>query len=98
MTPEDEPQVSAFMITSQDNDHLEARSLGDDDSMADSDSGYWATGESTHSVTSSIYDYENAHGRTYGRKPPLTLLNSLPADITLITVASITCPTIWMNK
>lgn len=53
------------MSTLLEGDDLEARSMDEDDSLADSDSGYWATGESTRSVTSSIYAYEEAHGRTY---------------------------------
>jgi cyclopropane fatty-acyl-phospholipid synthase-like methyltransferase len=53
------------MATLHQDDNFEARSLSEDDSLADSDSGYWAAGESTRSVTSSIYNYETVHGRTY---------------------------------
>jgi SAM-dependent methyltransferase len=58
-------QPEAFTAVDQDMDELEPRSSNEDDSLADSDSGYWAAGPSTRSVTSSIYDYESAHGRTY---------------------------------
>ena len=37
----------------------------DDSTFADDDSGYWGAEASTRSVSSSIYDYEKAHGRTY---------------------------------
>lgn len=37
----------------------------DDFVISESDSGYWALSPSTQSVTTSIYNYEHAHGRTY---------------------------------
>lgn len=37
----------------------------DTSSFADSDSGYWGAEPSTRSVASSIYNYEQSHGRTY---------------------------------
>ena len=42
-----------------------AMDFEDGSSMADSDSGYWGAEPSTRSVASSIYDYEQSHGRTY---------------------------------
>jgi hypothetical protein len=49
---------SGFVIDDVHNESLEPRSSHDDDSLADSDSGYWAAAPSTHSVAASIYDYE----------------------------------------
>lgn len=65
MQSERDSAVVAFNEDGDGSADLEPRSINDEDSLADSDSGYWAADPSTHSVASSIYDYERSHGRTY---------------------------------
>jgi hypothetical protein len=58
-------------LPTADDDDMQARSIADSDSFADNDSGYWAIASTTHSVSSSIYDYEQ------GKSPQQTILPQL---------------------
>jgi hypothetical protein len=53
-----ETDASSASFAASNDDDWQARSIADTDSFVDDDSGYWAIDSTTHSVSSSIYDYE----------------------------------------